>query len=262
MNSFNFKKRYGQNFLIDKNITQKIVDIPLKKKSLVIEIGPGDGKLTKYLCSSFDKVICYEIDLDLKNRLIDNLKEFNNYEIYFCDFLKRDVIADLKKEKYDNLYVIANLPYYITTPILEKLISLNLNIEIIRIMVQKEVGDRFCAKVGTREYSSITVYLNYNFNVKKEFVVSRNYFYPKPNVDSVVVSLYKKDKTFVNNLDLLNKLILDSFKFKRKTLRNNLKGYDLKKIDNVLKKYNMDLSIRAEQISVDVFCEIANELFS
>ena len=260
MQSFNFKKKYGQNFLVDENIVKKIVDISVKNKSLVIEIGTGDGRLTKHLCSKFDRVIGYEIDEDVKDSLFDNLKEYNNFDIYFGDFLERDVLLDLKNYDYEHLYVIANLPYYITTPILEKLINLNIDFEIIRVMVQKEVGDRFCASVGTKNYGSLTVYLNYNFDVKKDFIVSRNSFYPRPNVDSIVVSFYKKEKIVVSNISIFYKLVRDSFEFKRKTLRNNLKGYDLSLIEFVLKNYGLDLSVRAEQLPVEIFCEISNEI--
>lgn len=260
MEPFNFKKKYGQNFLVDENIVRKIVDIPVKENSLVIEIGCGDGRLTKYLCSKFDKVIGYEIDLEVKDRLLYNLSDYSNYDIYFDDFMKRDVLFDLNKCDYDNLYVIANLPYYITTPILEKIIDLDLDIEMIRVMVQKEVGDRFCASVGTKNYGSLTVYLNYNYDVKKEFIVNRNSFYPRPNVDSIVVSFYKKNRTFVKDLTLFYKLVRDSFRFKRKTLRNNLKEYNLSLIEQVLNSNGYDLSVRAEQLSIDIFCEISNKL--
>ena len=260
MESFNFKKKYGQNFLVDENIVKKIVDIPVKNNSIVIEIRTGDGRLTKHLCSKFDKVIGYEIDFEVKDKLFANLEGYDNYEIYFDDFLKRDVLTDLKNEKYNSLYVIANLPYYITTPILEKLINLNIDFELIRVMVQKEVGDRICASVGTKNYGSLTVYLNYNFDVKKDFVVSRNSFFPKPNVDSIVVSFYKKDKIDVGDLDIFYKLIRDSFKFKRKTLKNNLKGYNLNLIEEVLISAGFDLSVRAEQLPLEIFCEISNKI--
>ena len=126
-------------------------------------------------------------------------------------------------------------------------------------MVQKEDGDRIGAKVGSRDYSSLTVFLNYYFNIKKEFVVSRNCFYPKPNVDSMIISFTKKEnKLFVKDEDLFFKLVRDSFRFKRKTLRNNLKEYDLDKISVVLSKYNLDLTVRAENISLEIFCDIAN----
>ena len=261
MESFKFKKKYGQNFLVDENIVKKIIkDINVKPNSLVIEIGTGDGRLTKLLCEKFDKVIGYEIDLDVKDNLYKTLSNYDNFKIYFEDFLKRDIYSDLKNENYDSLYVVANLPYYITTPILEKIIGANLNAELIRVMVQKEVGERFSASPNTKDYGSITVYLNYNFEIKKEFIVSKNSFYPKPNVDSMIVSFYNKDKINVKNLDNFYKLIRDSFKFKRKTLRNNLKDYDLVIIEEVLNKHGYDLSVRAEQLSVDIFCEISNKL--
>lgn len=261
MSNFKFKKQFGQNFLIDNNVINKIVsDIKVFPNSLVIEIGCGDGRLTKYLCDKFDFVLGYEIDLEVKEDLYKNLDNYDNYEIIFDDFLKRDVINDLLNKSYDNLYVIANLPYYITTPIIEKLTLLNLNIQLIRVMVQKEVGERFTALPGSKNYGSITVYLNYNYKVEKNFVVSRNCFFPKPNVDSIIISFYKKDKLFVKDEMFFYKLVRDSFKYKRKTIRNNLKNYDLDVIQKVLNKYNFDLSVRAEQLDVSIFCDIANSL--
>ena len=261
MSNFKFKKQFGQNFLIDNNVINKIVsDIEVFPNSLVIEIGCGDGRLTKFLCDKFDFVLGYEIDLEVKEDLYKNLDNYDNYEIIFDDFLKRDVINDLLNKSYDNLYVIANLPYYITTPIIEKLTLLNLNIQLIRVMVQKEVGERFTALPGSKNYGSITVYLNYNYKVEKNFVVSRNCFFPKPNVDSIIISFYKKDKLFVKDEMFFYKLVRDSFKYKRKTIRNNLKNYDLDVIQKVLNKYNFDLSVRAEQLDVSIFCDIANSL--
>ena len=128
-------------------------------------------------------------------------------------------------------------------------------------MVQKEVGDRFKAKPGSKDYSSLSIYLNYYFDIKKVIDVSRNVFLPKPNVDSIVVEFTKKDKKLeLKNEDIFFKLIKDSFKQKRKTLRNNLKDYDLEKIELILKKYNMNLSVRAEAISIEIFVELANIL--
>lgn len=261
-NDFKFKKKFGQNFLVDKNIVNKIVDsISYKSNSLVIEIGCGDGRLTTSLCKKFDYVLGFEIDLDVKNRLLTNLSEFSNYDIIFDDFLKIDLNEEIKKYRYDNLYVIANIPYYIITPIIEKLINSSLNFESINVMVQKEVADRFCAVVGDKNYNSLTVYLNYYFNIKKLFDVSRNCFIPRPNVDSSVVSFISKScKLHLNNIDLFFNIVRDSFRFKRKTLKNNLCNYDLNKIEKVLFKYNFDLSVRAENLSLEVFCDIANEL--
>lgn len=144
-----------------------------------------------------------------------------------------------------------------------KLVSSNLPFEKIVMMVQKEVGDRFCSSVSKKEYSALTVILNYFFNIKKEFIVDRNQFYPKPNVDSVVVSFTKREnKEKVNDIDFFIEFVHDSFQFKRKTLRNNLKKYNLKTIEAVLAKYGYDLNIRAEALDYKVFVDIVNTLKS
>ena len=261
-NEFNFKKKFGQNFIIDENIINNIVTkANVDKDTLVIEIGPGAGSLTYFLAKFAKNVLCYEIDTTLKEILRDNLKEYDNVEVIYNDFLKVNVLDDIKKYEYKKLYVIANLPYYITTPIIIKLIEDDINVDKIVVMVQKEVGDRFKAVPGTKDYSSLSVFLSYYYNIKKIMDVSKNVFIPKPNVDSIVVEFNRKEKK-LNVIDeqLFFKLIKDSFEFKRKTLKNNLKNYDLEKIDKVLKKHKLDLSIRAEQISLELFVEIANEL--
>ena len=262
MEDFKFKKSFGQNFLKDNNIITNIVKgSNIKPNSLVIEIGPGAGALTKELSLYAKNVLAYEIDTRLEEVLDENLVNCHNVNIIFDDFLKRDIKEDIKNYEYDNIYVVANLPYYITTPIIEKLIESGISFESITIMIQKEVGDRFSSKVGSRNYGSITVFLNYYFEIKKLFDVSRHCFIPAPNVDSVVITLLrKKERLNVLNEELFFKLIRDSFKFKRKNIRNNLKNYDLVKIENVLKKHGYDLSVRAEQLSLEIFVEIANEL--
>lgn len=261
-NDFNFKKKFGQNFIIDENIINNIVTKSnVDKDTLVIEIGPGAGSLTYFLAKSAKNVLCYEIDITLKDILANSLKEYDNVEIIYNDFLKSNVVEDIKKYEYRKLYVVANLPYYITTPIIMKLIEDNIGVDKIVVMVQKEVGDRFKASPGTKDYSSLSVFLSYYFDVKKIMDVSKNVFIPKPNVDSIVVEFNKKENNYhVKNEKLLFKLIRDSFEFKRKTLRNNLKGYDLEKIESVLEKHNLDLSVRAEQIPLELFIEISNEL--
>lgn len=262
MDNFKFKKAFGQNFLNDKNILENIVkEANIKDKSLVIEIGPGSGALTKYLAKAASLVLAYEIDNRLEEILDENLMNYQNINIIFDDFLNRDIKEDIKNYEYDNIYVIANIPYYITTPIILKLIESKIDFNSITLMVQKEVGERFTAKVGSHDYSSITVFLNYYFNVIKLFDVNRNCFTPKPNVDSVVISLVKKnEKLNVSNEKLFFQIVRDAFQFKRKNLKNNLKKYDLDIIDKVLKKYHFDLTIRAEKLSVDVFADIANSL--
>lgn len=259
-NSFNIKKKYGQNFIADENTIKKIINsVNIKNKSLIIEIGPGIGSLTHYLSKVGTNVLCYEIDRDVEPILKQNIG--NNVDIIFDDFLKRDINADIEKYDYEYLYIIANLPYYITTPIMIKIIEENLNIEKIAVMVQKEVGNRFKAKPNTKDYNSLSIYLNYFYEVKKLTDVSRNIFIPVPNVDSVVIEFNKKENRLIaDNEEIFFKLVRDSFKYKRKNLRNNLKNYDQKIIENVLKKIGYDLSVRAEQLSIETFINIANEL--
>lgn len=262
MNDFNFKKSLGQNFLQDKNILENIVATAnVSGNSLTIEIGAGSGNLTKEIAKVSKHVLCYEIDTRLENILDESLKDYNNIHIIFDDFLKRDIKEDIKNYEYDNLYLIANLPYYITTPIIEKIIESNLKFKKIVVMIQKEVGERFNAKPGMKEYNSLTVYLNYYFDLKKEFIVSRNCFIPKPNVDSIVISLVnKKDLLYLKDIDNFNKLLKDSFKFKRKTIRNNLKNYNLTIVKKVLNKYNFNLNTRAEDLPLIVFIDLSNNL--
>ncbi len=260
MDRFQFKKKYGQNFLRDETIPSKIVSAStIPSNALVIEIGPGAGILTKQLSLVAKQVVSYEVDRDLKPILEEYLKDCKNVDIIYDDFLNRDMSEDLKDYSYDSLYVVANLPYYITTPILMKLIDAPLFIDKIVIMVQKEVGDRFSAKPGSKEYGSITVYLNYFFEAKKLFDVSRNCFVPKPNVDSVILSFVrKKEVPFVSDFSFFTKVVRDSFQYKRKTLRNNLKAYDMTVVERVLEKYHYPLNVRAEQLPLEVFVEISN----
>lgn len=259
---FNFKKKFGQNFLKDDSIPKKIVEhANVLDDSLVIEIGPGAGALTKILGKQAKQVLCYEIDESLEDILDHELVNYDNVDIIFDDFLNRDVKKDIEEYNYSHLYVVANLPYYITTPIVTKIVEEGIDVEKVVIMIQKEVADRFAAKPKTREYGSITVFLNYYFDIKKEFLVSRNCFVPKPNVDSIVISLSKKKESLaLKNQEVFFKLVRDSFHFKRKTLRNNLKGYDLEKVENVLNNYNLDLSVRAEELPLEVFVDISNNI--
>lgn len=260
-NNFNFKKKFGQNFIIDENIINGIINkSEIDSDSLVIEIGPGAGSLTYKLCKIAKNVLCYEIDDSLKDILSSNLEECNNVDIIYKDFLVADVKNDIKKYNYSKLYVVANLPYYITTPIISKIITDKIDVDKIVVMVQKEVGDRFRATPGTKEYNSLSIFLQYNYNIKKIMEVSKNVFIPKPNVDSIVVMFTKHDKEYVKDIELFYKLVKDSFVQKRKTLKNNLKGYDLDKVEMILKKYGYDLSVRAENLSIKVFIDIANNL--
>jgi 16S rRNA (adenine1518-N6/adenine1519-N6)-dimethyltransferase len=261
-NNFNFKKKYGQNFLIDENVLTKIVSYAdIKDDTLVIEIGIGSGNLTKKIAQVATKVMGYEIDTNLTPIIQETLKPFSNVEIIYDDFLKRDLKKDLNDYHCQNTYVIANLPYYITTPIITKLIDEGINIDKMVIMVQKEVGNRLNAKPDTKEYNSLTIFINYYFDVNKLFDVSRNVFMPRPNVDSAVIELVRKKSLLaVNDEKFFFKLVRDAFQHKRKNLKNNLQGYDLNKIADALAKYDLDLTVRAEHLTIEQFADIANHL--
>lgn len=261
-NDFKFKKKFGQNFIVDKNVIDNIVSKSnIDSDTLVIEIGPGAGSLTCGLAGSAGHVLCYEIDTSLKDILSSNLSDFDNVSVCYCDFLKADVLTDIKKFNFSKVCVVANLPYYITTPIIMKIIEDKIPVNSIVVMVQKEVGDRFKASPGSRDYGSLSVYLNYYFDVCKIMDVSRNVFMPKPQVDSIVVSFTRRENSFsLKDEDLFFSLVRDSFKQKRKTIRNNLKGYDLSIVSDVLSKYGYDLSVRAEELDISIFVDIANNL--
>lgn len=261
--NFKFKKKYGQNFIIDVNIINNIVNkSEIDNSTLVIEIGPGAGSLTYKLVNKAKFVLCYEIDKSVDKILKSNLSSYNNYKIIYDDFLKRNIQDDIKNYKYDKLYVVANLPYYITTPIITKIVENKIDVNKMIIMVQKEVGERFKATSG-KDYNSLSIYLNYYFNISKIMDVSRNVFMPKPNVDSIVISLEKKAvKLNVKDEKLFFKLVRDSFRQKRKMLKNNLKMYNLEVINKVLHKNGYNLNNRAEQIPTNIFVEIANELYN
>ena len=253
---FKTKKSLGQNFLIDTTIVKKIVDsVIVKDNEKILEVGPGIGYLTKELKKYNKELTCFEIDLDTK-KYLDKFVD-DKTKVIYGDFMK--VNLNEYYESSDNIHVIANIPYYITTPIIEKIIDSKLNILDMTLMVQKEVADRLSSKPKSSDYGYITVYLNYYFDVIKLFNVNKECFNPVPKVDSAIIQLKKKDKVKVNE-DIFFKLIKDSFKLKRKNLRNNLKEYNLDIIDKVLSKYDLSLSNRAEELPLEVFIDIANSL--
>ena len=253
------KKSLGQNFLQDENVLKSIADsIKTTQNDLIVEIGPGKGALTKYLKEKGSFLICYELD----ERLKDILKklEDDKTKIIFKDFLKANILEDSKIFNYDNIYIIANIPYYITTPIIKNIINLE-SLKSMTLLVQKEVAERFTALPGVKAYGSLTVYLNYYFNIHYLFNVSRFAFNPVPKVESAVVNFERKEKkSNVKNEELLFKLINDAFKMKRKTLKNNLKEYNWNKIQPILENNNLKENVRAEELSLEVFINIANTL--
>ncbi len=261
-NDFKFKKKFGQNFLKNNKIVENIVEkTNILDNSLVIEVGPGSGNLTRCLVKNAKYVLAYEIDETLQDILMKEFSDVDNIKILFGDFLERNIEEDIKGYDVDNIYFISNVPYYITTPILFKLVESRIKFKKIVMMVQKELGDRITATYGTKSYNALSVILGYSYNLKKLMNVSRNEFIPKPNVDSVVIELSEKGETLpLKDKSKFNNLVKDSFQFKRKNLRNNLKKYDLTKVEEVLKKYNKDLTSRAEQLPVEVFVDMANHL--
>lgn len=261
MNNFKIKKKYGQNFLRDDNIIKKIISgANIDKNTLVIEIGPGKGALSKEMISKASFSILYEIDEDLRDYLL-NLNVDGGYKVIFGDFLGANVKNDIKDYRYDKLYVIANLPYYITTPIITKFIDDGIFPDKLVIMVQREVADRLSAKVASKDYGSLTVLLNYYYSISILCNVSRNCFFPVPNVDSAVVVMnINNDRLYLKNEDFFKKIVRDSFRFKRKNIKNNLFDYDLSKVTYIFEKYGYNLNDRAEKFKLEFFIELANEL--
>ncbi|MDC8900927.1 16S rRNA (adenine(1518)-N(6)/adenine(1519)-N(6))-dimethyltransferase RsmA [Metamycoplasma hyosynoviae] len=236
------KKSLGQNFLINENINKKIVDIAQCSNKNVIEIGPGKGALTRYLISEAKNVIAYEIDKDLIEDL-ENLKA-SNLKIVNIDFLK---IKDLD---FENQIVIGNIPYYITSDIIFKLLEFIFKIERIVLLIQEEVADRICAIPKTKEYGKLAVSLQACANCQKLLKVKAENFYPIPKVNSAVIKIeFKKQLDF----DLKNFLEFTKtiFQFKRKTLFNNLKNkYSLEKINQIFNANNLTFKTRSEELEV------------
>lgn len=258
MEKHNFKKKYGQNFLNNDEILNSILKlVNVKSDEEIVEVGPGAGALTKKLLTKNVHVTCFEIDESLKKFLdkIDN----KNLNVIYTDFLEIKLCDYFKNS--DKLYFIANIPYYITTPIITKFIDEKFIPKCMILMVQNEVAFRLSSKPHSSEYGAITVIINYFFDIDYKFLVERNNFYPVPNVDSAIIELSKKDKILdLKNYDTFLKIVYDAFKHKRKNLRNNLKNYDLVNIEIILNKYGMNLQNRAEDISYEIFVEIANIL--
>lgn len=253
------KKSLGQNFLVDENVISRIIEeIDATSKDLIIEIGSGRGALTKKLINKGCNIIAYEIDKDLKVYLdkIDGLK------VIYRDILASNIEDDIKDYMYDNLFIVGNLPYYITTPILEHIINANIKFYKLTIMIQREVALRFMAKVKSKDYGYFTIYLNHYFNIKKVMDVSKYSFNPVPKVDSVVISLEYKDIISDIDEDKFFEFLKKAFKYKRKTLKNNLEHiYNWKKIEEILEKYNIESNVRAEELEEKIFIQIFKNLF-
>lgn len=259
---FSFAKGFGQNFLTDKNILEKIVELSKVDKDVsVIEIGPGFGVLTKFLLEKAKKVISIEIDQRLKNVLEYTLNDYKNFELIISDALKLD-FNKLIEEKIETkrVVLVANLPYYVTTPIITKVLESNLNLESITIMVQKEVAQRLIADENSKDNSSISLFVKYYADITYGFDVSRNVFVPSPNVDSAVVYMKLKKERFEYERTMFN-LIKNGFENRRKTILNSFckRNIEKEKIIKVFEKLNIKPNLRAEKLSLKDFQNIARE---
>lgn len=262
--NFEFKKKFGQNFITDSNLLDAIVsDAEITKDDEVLEIGVGSGTLTKALADRAKKVVGYEIDKSLFDVLTLSLKGYENISIIFKDFLKASV-DEVNSQFNDNFKVVANLPYYITTNIIFALIENNFNVSSLTLMVQKEVAERLCSTPGTKDYGTITAEIDSIGTAKIKRIVNRNMFMPVPNVDSAVVTIkLDKNKFNIKNLELHSKVIRSAFSMRRKTLANCLKsGLSLSqtKIDNIFKKLGFDKNIRGEALTTEQFVALSNQI--
>lgn len=268
---FTFKKSFGQNFLTDTNILQKIVDTAEIDKTVnVIEIGPGIGALTEFLAENAAEVMAFEIDDRLVPILADTLRDFDNVQVINKDVLKADLQTEIQKFKNPDLpiKVVANLPYYITTPILMHLIESKIPFTEFVVMMQKEVADRISAEPNTKAYGSLSIAVQYYMTAKVAFIVPRTVFVPAPNVDSAILKMVRRDQPLVETKDedFLFDVSKASFVHRRKTLWNNLtnrfgKSEDIKeKLTEALAKAELAPTVRGEALSIADFAKLADAL--
>ncbi|AZU59845.1 16S rRNA (adenine(1518)-N(6)/adenine(1519)-N(6))-dimethyltransferase RsmA [Neobacillus mesonae] len=269
---FSFKKSLGQNFLIDTNILKKIVSFAeLTDRSGAIEIGPGIGALTEQLARSSKKVTAFEIDQRLLPILADTLAPYDNVKVIHNDVLKADVKRVIEEEFPDieDIMVVANLPYYVTTPIIMKLLEDHLPIRGIVCMLQKEVADRISAKPGTKDYGSLSIAIQYYTEAETVMIVPKTVFVPQPNVDSAVIRLTKREKPAVNVKDehFFFQVTKASFAQRRKTLLNNLTSQlpdgkqKKEEIIKALQESEIEPSRRGETLSLAEFALLSDKLY-
>jgi 16S rRNA (adenine1518-N6/adenine1519-N6)-dimethyltransferase len=269
---FSFKKSLGQNFLIDTNILNRIVDhAGLTEESGAIEIGPGIGALTEQLAKNCQKVVAFEIDQRLIPILKDTLSPYPHVEVIHEDILKANVMSVIESEfkGIDDVMVVANLPYYVTTPIIMKLLEDQLPIRGIVCMLQKEVADRISAKPGTKEYGSLSIAVQYYTNAEIVMIVPKTVFVPQPNVDSAVIRLTRRQTPIVEVKDegFFFQITRASFAQRRKTLLNNLQsglknGKEKKElILSILEEVQIEPSRRGETLSIEEFARLSDALY-
>ncbi len=268
---FTFKKSFGQNFLTDTNILQKIVDTAeIDKNVNVIEIGPGIGALTEFLAENAAEVMAFEIDDRLIPILADTLRDFDNVKVINEDILKSDLQSRIKEFANPDLpiKVVANLPYYITTPILMHLIESKIPFAEFVVMMQKEVADRISAEPNTKAYGSLSIAVQYYMTAKIAFIVPRTVFVPAPNVDSAILKMTRREQPLVQvkDEDFFFRVSKIGFVHRRKTLWNNLtshfgKADEIKaKLEQALEMAEIKPSIRGEALSIAEFAKLADAL--
>ncbi|MCM3006900.1 16S rRNA (adenine(1518)-N(6)/adenine(1519)-N(6))-dimethyltransferase RsmA [Priestia koreensis] len=268
---FSFKKSLGQNFLIDTNILHRIVDhAEITEETGAIEIGPGIGALTEQLAKRAKKVVAFEIDQRLLPILADTLSPYPNVKVIHQDILKADVQTVVKDEFQEckDLMVVANLPYYVTTPILMKLLEEQLPLRGIVVMLQKEVADRIAAEPGNKSYGSLSIAIQYYTEAETVMVVPKTVFNPQPNVDSAVIRLIKRPEppVKVKDEEFFFQVVRASFAQRRKTILNNLTsnlsfGKEQKEqVINALETAQIDPKRRGETLSIQEFGVLSDEL--
>ncbi len=269
---FSFKKSLGQNFLIDTNILRNIVEYgEVSEKTAAIEIGPGIGALTEQIAKRAGKVFAFEIDQRLLPILEDTLSPYDNVTVIHKDILKADVTDLIGEElkKYEEVRVVANLPYYVTTPIIMKLLQEGLPLASITVMLQKEVAERMAAKPGTKEYGSLSIAVQYFTKAETVMIVPKTVFVPQPNVDSAVIRLIVRDEppVKVKDEDFFFEVVRASFGQRRKTILNNLTSHlpdgKAKKqgIEGALASSSIDPRRRGETLSIEEFGALSDELY-
>ena len=269
-NGVTFSKGLGQNFLVNPTVCPRMADAVREStdgKIGVLEIGAGVGVLTKELLERCEKVVCVELDTRLFPVLDDTLSGYNNLTLINADILKVD-LAKVIKEHFDGMeiFVCANLPYYITSPVIMRLLEEKLPFKKIIVMVQKEAGDRLCAKVGTRESGAVTVAVNYYAKARKLFDVSRGSFMPSPNVDSCVIELDLTQKGDYKVLDekLFFKMIKSAFAQRRKTILNSISsgmGIDKAKLSQAIENAGLSQTARAEALTMEELTDLSNKIY-
>ena len=267
--NFNFQKKFGQNFLIDTHVLEKIIDAAgVTKEDCVLEIGPGIGTMTQYLAENARQVIAVEIDTNLIPILQDTLSDYDNVTILNEDILKVDMNALV--EQYNGgrpIKVVANLPYYITTPIIMGLFESHVPIDNITVMVQKEVADRMQVGPGTKDYGALSLAVQYYAKPYIAANVPPNCFIPRPNVSSAVIRLTRHEKppVEVENPELMFRLIRASFNQRRKTLQNGLNNspelsYSKETIAKAIESLGLPAAVRGEALTLEQFAGLANYL--